>query len=380
MPRVADGACAPIGTVLPVPFRLLRSLQGLPVGAAFVIDRRLVIGRAVDCDVQLVDASVSRHHAKIELDADGNAVLVDLSSRAGTRVDGITVDRIVLTHGATISIVGFRLRYEESEAPVRERRTRRVAGMDALRVTSSFEPPRMDRRAGMPSRGPRTPRREPEPPGAMTSVVDPPEPPSHVSRSAQTLRPGFTAAVGDAQVPLPEVEVATVVSPLIELGTSPIDVGLPTVVPATPIVISLPGDAQAALVRAVVTLRGHESPSTGPDAQLLSTEPPPGRRRHPRFRCTMRGWLARRDAERISTRAIAMRDLAFGGACIEWTDDATQLDPKMWLVLDIEDDSAPMVVLPSRLVWASPASRTAGLAFVGPAGTGLDALELIRMS
>lgn len=336
-----------------MPHRLLRSLAGLPVGASFVLDRRLLIGRAVDCDVQLVDALVSRHHAKVEVDASGAAVLVDLASRGGTLVDGMPVDRILLHHGATISIAGFKLRFEESLVPVNERRTRRVAGMHALRVTAVFEaPPITRRRTTGTTRA--TTATAPAGPGPVTRVVEPPIAVPRISRSADTLRPDVTNGAG---VSLP-------------VASPPAD----AVEPASQELV------HAALVRAVVELRRQEVPVTSATEPLLSTEPAPGRRQHPRFRCTMRGWLARRDADRISTRAVSLRDLAFGGACVEWVDDVTQLDPKMWLVLDIEDEQAPMVVLPARLVWAAPGSRAAGLAFVGRAGIGLDALELIRMS
>lgn len=351
--------------------RLLRCLAGLPPGAAFAFDRRLTLGRAVDCDVQLVDASVSRHHAKIEVEPDGSVVLIDLASRSGTRVDNAVVDRMLLHHGAIITIAGFKLRFEESTAPATERRTRRVGGMDALRVTASFEPPRMMARgrAAAAAKG-AAPPKVVEPPTLVvpptvapptvapptvsppTRVVEPPEA-SRVSRSADTLRPDSGGL--------------SVMAPLV--------VRAPATDPSSP----TPQVPDATLVRAVVELRRQELHAAQPGEPLLGTEPAPGRRQYPRFRCTMRGWLARRDADKIWTRAVAMRDLAFGGACVEWTDEATQLDPKMWLVLDLEEDATPMVVLPSRLVWAQPSSRTAGLAFVGPAGTGLDALELIRM-
>jgi Protein of unknown function (DUF3662)/FHA domain len=47
----------------------------------------LTIGRQSDCDIVVNDTNVSRHHAEIRVE-DGTAVLVDLGSLNGTRVNG----------------------------------------------------------------------------------------------------------------------------------------------------------------------------------------------------------------------------------------------------------------------------------------------------
>jgi hypothetical protein len=49
-----------------------------------------LIGRGVDCNLTIEDALVSRHHARIAIDDEG-AVVEDLGSRNGVRVNGITV-------------------------------------------------------------------------------------------------------------------------------------------------------------------------------------------------------------------------------------------------------------------------------------------------
>src|SRR5689334_16764600 len=64
--------------------------SGSREGQAFDIDGgRMMIGRVEDNDLQLAGEKISRHHALIELDQDGRAVLSDLGSRNGTFVDGV---------------------------------------------------------------------------------------------------------------------------------------------------------------------------------------------------------------------------------------------------------------------------------------------------
>jgi diguanylate cyclase (GGDEF)-like protein len=52
-------------------------------------DRPVLIGRSDDCQVPNVDSSVSRHHARIELRADGNYHVTDLGSTNGTFVNNV---------------------------------------------------------------------------------------------------------------------------------------------------------------------------------------------------------------------------------------------------------------------------------------------------
>ncbi len=56
----------------------------------------LLLGRSADCDLVLPHTSVSRHHARLSLDARGTAVIEDLGSKNGLRVDGARVERAML--------------------------------------------------------------------------------------------------------------------------------------------------------------------------------------------------------------------------------------------------------------------------------------------
>lgn len=293
--------------------RILRAITGLPVGTTFAVGDRLTIGRASDSDVQLMDPAVSRHHAKLELDRDGVSVIVDLSSSAGTLVDGVSVGRARLQHGAIITIGQFTLRFEDG-MPVRESvRAPRHGGFAALRVTAKFD-------------------RVPAPSPAA---------------------------------PAPARGVPAVARPQPESPAQP----EPTASPSA-----------AALLRSIHALRSRIDPATAAGATdpLLRPDRQPGRRHHPRYPCTIQGWLARRDGGRISTVPVDLCDVGAGGAKVTWRAQGLDVDAVRWLVLDLdEDDEAPIVVFAATIAWSRPDQRAAGLQFHGPGAAGLDAHELI---
>lgn len=61
-------------------------------------DEDLVIGRAAECDVGLVNDSVSRRHARL-IFRDGAWIVEDLGSLNGTAVNGVVVGRCALAPG-----------------------------------------------------------------------------------------------------------------------------------------------------------------------------------------------------------------------------------------------------------------------------------------
>jgi hypothetical protein len=77
------------------------------------LDRgRITIGRVAENDVQLIDDKVSRHHAVIEREDGGRAVLRDLGSRNGSFVDGVRLSQPRVLTG------GERLRFGDEELRV----------------------------------------------------------------------------------------------------------------------------------------------------------------------------------------------------------------------------------------------------------------------
>jgi glycine/D-amino acid oxidase-like deaminating enzyme len=87
---------------------LLPTGQRVPLGATPV-----TIGRLVDCNIQLHDPNVSRHHAEIQPSGDGY-VLADLGSTNGSRVNGMRVGQHLLVEGDEILIGNTKMTFEAS--------------------------------------------------------------------------------------------------------------------------------------------------------------------------------------------------------------------------------------------------------------------------
>jgi len=99
---------------------------------------RAVVGRDADCDVQLLNLSVSRKHAAVEEAADG-WVLKDLSSVNGTFLNGKKVTESVLSGGEEI-------RFGDVKAVFRLEKSRsEVSGTGKLLQTLSVRPVRRAR-------------------------------------------------------------------------------------------------------------------------------------------------------------------------------------------------------------------------------------------
>ncbi len=77
--------------------------------------RGLTIGRALENDIVLNDATVSRQHARIDL-RDRTAWVQDMGSRNGVFVNRLRVNEGALDDGATVRVGPFELVYEERAA------------------------------------------------------------------------------------------------------------------------------------------------------------------------------------------------------------------------------------------------------------------------
>ncbi len=94
----------------------LIGLSGEYGGSTFPITKdRSLIGRGEDCDLQIVDARISRNHAQLLLEG-GTWELEDLGSTHGTFVKGERIEKAILAHGDTITIGETILRFEDPDA------------------------------------------------------------------------------------------------------------------------------------------------------------------------------------------------------------------------------------------------------------------------
>lgn len=91
----------------------LRTLEGVAPGGVYSIERTSRIGRSEESEIVLVDPSISRAHAIIEVDA-GEAVVRDLGSTNGTYVNGLRVEVERLRDGDELRFGKTRMRFEEA--------------------------------------------------------------------------------------------------------------------------------------------------------------------------------------------------------------------------------------------------------------------------
>jgi len=93
------------------PSAKLQILQGGMVTHSIDIKgHRLIIGRAPDCAVQLLDPAVSAYHASIERTPQGY-VLSDLGSQNGTYVNGQSIQQVLLQNGDVIRLGNTEMRF-----------------------------------------------------------------------------------------------------------------------------------------------------------------------------------------------------------------------------------------------------------------------------
>ena len=67
-------------------------------GTVIPIVERLEIGRALDCDISILEPALSRKHAELDLDGD-TLIIRDLGSINGTWVNGNKIDEVELKDG-----------------------------------------------------------------------------------------------------------------------------------------------------------------------------------------------------------------------------------------------------------------------------------------
>ena len=80
-------------------------LSGPQLGRIYrVNDQPMLIGRSKGCHIYLPEEGISRHHAQIDKDGNGDILLTDLHSTNGTYCNGVRVERVHLNEGDKIQI------------------------------------------------------------------------------------------------------------------------------------------------------------------------------------------------------------------------------------------------------------------------------------
>ncbi len=96
------------------PIFVLRLTKGMPVDAVFAIDGATRVGRSRESDIFLVDPSVSRNHALLDV-REGNLVVRDAGSTNGTFVNGERVQVRTLRPGDRVAFGKTEMLVERGE-------------------------------------------------------------------------------------------------------------------------------------------------------------------------------------------------------------------------------------------------------------------------
>lgn len=305
---------------------LLRGLDGQHAGLTYELGPRTIIGRAADADIQVLDPSVSRQHAKIVMRSDGSAALVDLGSVNGTSVDDVEVDRIRLRPGSIVSVLGTRFVFETVEQPAVDmdgtpvpvlsgRSLRRTAPRDGLNAAQK------------------------EMAGAETRVGP--------ARS----RPGDVVEVSHD-------DALTLVDEVLDYRELRIK--------------QLSGEDLMPLEESRLERLRQKL-----HRRLDGREP--SRRRFQRFSCELEAEIGRAHEAGVSTSPAPVTDLGAGGAQVRLLTDSLSLGEVVWLSVDVSDlyVSTPRVVFKTRVAWRENDGKRAGLVFAGQASYAKDAIKMM---
>jgi hypothetical protein len=99
--------------VQPAPHRSLRMIKGLPPNGVYSIEGRARIGRSEESEIVLVDPSVSRSHAIVEVEG-RETVVRDLGSTNGTFVNGRRIQSHALRDGDELLFGNTRMKFESA--------------------------------------------------------------------------------------------------------------------------------------------------------------------------------------------------------------------------------------------------------------------------
>ncbi len=315
----------------------LRATAGPLEGAIYLLRRRATLGRAGDCDIQIINDGVSRKHAKITAE-NGGHVLIDLSSNNGTYVGEQRVERHQLRAGDEFRIMRSRFVYEVT--PTGEAAVTPDSEVWAVKVTNGRTLRQTVDHIG-PPRVERPPPRE---------TVDDLEALPLGSKSRAAARPV-------ARIREPERHPLTALRP-----------------DGTPYRGDLVGDI---LVFRDLQLRVIRHDTISPlEQELLQRftdafrqppdDPSPfaALRRFMRFRCRFPARVRWLQGTLEGSDPVVVQDLGVGGARLTWRDHPLDEGVVAWLVIDVSAGSrARTLVFPTRVAWVT--TNELGVQFAG---------------
>src|SRR5438132_11794592 len=88
-----------------------KALKRFDLSRAEASRKRIIVGRAEDCDIRIAAPSVSRHHCAIEPDED-DWIIRDLGSAHGVEMEGVKIEQADIKDGLTVRIGPAVLRFQ----------------------------------------------------------------------------------------------------------------------------------------------------------------------------------------------------------------------------------------------------------------------------
>jgi hypothetical protein len=330
----------------------------------YVLGATTILGRGSDADIQLIDPTASRHHAKIEVQRDGTMVLIDLSSHNGTYVDRQRLRQpFVLEPGHEIRIGDYGFVYEEE--------------ILAPPVSPASE--------------------SPAPPADDTDAWDPSD------WIAEALADEGTLLGPDSPPFLPVLDAHTPYNPATPVVT-PEEPEPPTGEDFDLQLVVVENDDESGQVVSGVgldllqevleyrdlrarSLRGLKlSPGERERLEALAKKHQRelGRaelaslRRFARFSCALTGQFGKVGSGVLLADRARIEDLGAGGALVTVDGNGIRKGEQVYLALDLQrpGELPRSVVLATRVVWTKPDLGKIGVAFEGPAryGAGMAAV------
>jgi len=317
----------------------LRATAGPLEGAVYRLRSRATLGRASDCDIQIINDGVSRQHAKISEEGEGY-VLLDLRSNNGTYVGEQRIERHVLRAGDELRIMLSRFVYEpaleESVAPELDVWAVKLTNGRTLRQTVDMSLPIFTAEPILP---------EVQLDGLDVEVASPSASGTHsVARilERERERHRLTALRPDGSPYRGDLVGDILVFRDLQLRVTRRE-------PISPI-------EQELLQRFAESFR---QPADDPS-------PYAGLRRFVRFRCRFPARVRWLEGPVQDSSAVVVQDLGVGGARLTWREHSLDEGVVAWLVIDVAAGSrARTLVFPTRVAWV--ATNELGVQFAGVA-------------
>jgi pSer/pThr/pTyr-binding forkhead associated (FHA) protein len=317
----------------------LRATVGPLEGAIYRLRNRATLGRAGDCDIQIINDGVSRKHAKIAEES-GHHVLIDLRSNNGTYVGDQRVDRHTLRPGDEFRIMRSCFVYEATltgDDPVKP-----DSDVWAVKVTNGRTLRQTVDHLGRsrPEEAPLRDTAEELDVGALSRASRSDARP--VTRMLERERHRITALRPDGSPYKGDLVGDILVFRELQLRVTRHD-------SITPI-------EQELLQRFAESFR---QPPDDPS-------PYAGLRRFVRFLCRFPARVRWLEGQVEGSAPVVVQDLGVGGARLAWREHPLEEGVVAWLVIDVTAGSrARTLVFPTRVAWVT--ATELGLQFAGVA-------------